>query len=752
MATGGDMAASGNSKVQRLIKSAEELARKGDRQKALTEFHKVLDIEPDNREAKKRILELEREVAAMRNFRKTRDSRTHKTGKSVSSDDFVAECIARSEEAFKEGDEVRALQELERAKRHDPDNKAVRVKILTVRRQIKTDNLYDLALAKLRDGDPATAVRNARTIFQEWPSAPVLSKLLKEIEGYQSAAPAEEIEDIEEIEEFELDDSLEEESVPVPTPEPRKKPEKKPEKKKARETTSPADAAITSIRAKISRSDYAGALAEAKKAGKNHPDNATIKELLTRLESLAGEKKTEAVPVAEPSEKAPEKKKKSLLPIIIAAAVIIALVVVIVVVKPFGGGGPAEETVTVDVFEPYSVSFAVEGPENYSVTIDGESISILPDGTFAVEGDSEEPRRIEVRASGYETYTDEIAFQSGSQDSMAISLDTLGTTMVQISFQANLPEGDEAPAEGAVTWLVDGEEAESSVELPTGIHVFQALLEGYNSVPESILVDRSTAPQQLSLTLLSQTESQIILALGGDIPVAGNFTIDGERVGTGVRRISEVLPYGTHTLAVDVEGYEAWTRTITLGEGGYSATVAPEQIVTTGRLLIAPEPWANVTIDGSSLGQTPMAPIDLEEGSHTVLLTNPDYEDQTVTVNIVAGEDTSIRYTAEAAAPEGPEIIEEEQPVIPPFPISQVGPETPNLARQMGDVHGYVTLEVLVGTDGSVREVTVVNDELGLGCAAAAQAAVRQWVFNPATQGGVPVELTTQVQVRFDIE
>jgi protein TonB len=70
----------------------------------------------------------------------------------------------------------------------------------------------------------------------------------------------------------------------------------------------------------------------------------------------------------------------------------------------------------------------------------------------------------------------------------------------------------------------------------------------------------------------------------------------------------------------------------------------------------------------------------------------------------------------------------------------------------MGDVHGYVTLEVLVGTDGSVRNVTIVNDELGLGCGAAAEAAVRQWVFNPATQGGVPVELTTQVQVRFDIE
>ncbi len=125
----------------------------------------------------------------MRNFRKTRDTRTHKTGKSVSSDDFVAECIARSEEAFQQGDEVRGLQELERAKRHDPDNKVVRKKILTVRRQIKTDNLYDLALAKLRDNDPKTAVKNARTIFNEWPGAPLLGKLLDEIEAYTPPLP-----------------------------------------------------------------------------------------------------------------------------------------------------------------------------------------------------------------------------------------------------------------------------------------------------------------------------------------------------------------------------------------------------------------------------------------------------------------------------------------------------------------------------------------------------------------------------------
>lgn len=750
------MAARESARIQRLIKSAEELAKIGDRQKALTELHKVLDIDSGNRSVKKRISDLEREISAMRNFKKTRDSRTHKTGKSVSSGDFVDECIERSEDAFKQGDEVRALQELERAKRHDPDNKLVRRKIIAVRRQIKADNLCDLALAKLRDGDPVAAVKNARAIFNIWPDAPVLSDLLGQVEAFKPSLEDGEIED---LEDYEL------EEVPVSTP-----PEEIKEKKKVpvkekkvpakKEKTSPVEASINSIRGKISRSDYSGALVEARKASKIHPENGTISELVSRLESLAGgaDKKAAAVPVVktektektEKAEKAEKPaKKKSLVPLIAAVLVVVALIVVFVVIKPFSSADESDiETVEVEeVFHPYSIAYTVDGVEDYSVTVDGEALTVLLDGSFLIEGDSENPRTLEVRSAGFETYSEDVLFESGEESNLTIALDSLGTSTVQIVMQAA------GAGDGEVSWLVDGESlVENTIDLQTGIHVFQAVQEGFNSVPESILVDYSSAPLQISLALLSQEESMVTLALGGDIPGSAIFTIDGDRVGAGVRRISEVLPYGSHTLRVDLEDYEPWVRTITLTSTGYSATVSPVAITTTGRLLIAPEPWANVTIDGVGMGQTPMAPIELEEGSHTVLLTNPDYEDQTSTVTIVVGEDVSVRYTAVEAQPDQPEQIAEEQPVIPPFPISQVGPQVPGLAQDMGDVHGYVTLDVVVGTDGTVRSVSIVSDELGLGCGAAAEAAVSQWVFNPATQGGVPVEITTRVQVRFDVE
>ncbi len=730
------MAASENARIQRLINSAEELIQKGDRQKALIDLHKALDLDSGNRSVKKRISEIEREVSAMRNFKKTRDSRTHKTGNSVSSGDFVDECITRSEDAFRQGDEVRALQELERARRHDPDNKLVRRKIVTVRRQIKTDNLYDLALTKLADDDVVTAVKNARIIFNTWPGAPVLSDLLDKLEEFKpedDQLAEEEIEDIEDLEDEELEEVIEVEDSTVPARE--------------KEKTSPADAAIISIRGKISRSDFSSALTEAKGARKKHPKNKTIKELVERLEKLSGKKKPAVVPIIK-EEKPKDKPAGKKLGLIIAALVAVILIVVFVVVKPFGGDGQEPDTVLVeeDVFQSYSVSFTVDSVETYSVTIDGQAVSILLDGSFVIDGSSDAARVIEVRSSGFETYREETAFQSGEESSISISLDPIGTSTVQVVLQA---EGSDPEQ---VVWLVDGVEVDDSIDLLTGMHVFQAVQEGFNSNPESIFVDYAADALQISLALLSQEESQVTLALAGDVPGVGAFFIDGVRVGSGVRRVSEVFPFGTHSLRVEIENYESWTRTITLDSGGYSATVSPVAITTTGRLMIAPEPWANVSIDGVSVGQTPMAPIDLEEGTHTVVLTNPDYEDQTSSVTITAGEDSSIRYTAAVSAPDQPEEIEEEQPVIPPFPISQVGPQVPGLASDMGDVHGYVLLDVVVGTDGTVQGVSIVNDELGLGCGAAAEAAVMQWVFNPASQGGVPVEITTRVQVRFDIE
>jgi len=44
-----------------------------------------------------------------------------------------------------------------------------------------------------------------------------------------------------------------------------------------------------------------------------------------------------------------------------------------------------------------------------------------------------------------------------------------------------------------------------------------------------------------------------------------------------------------------------------------------------GFLLVTVEPWADVSVDGEAIGQTPLGKIRLGVGSHDVILTHPDY-------------------------------------------------------------------------------------------------------------------------------
>ena len=45
-----------------------------------------------------------------------------------------------------------------------------------------------------------------------------------------------------------------------------------------------------------------------------------------------------------------------------------------------------------------------------------------------------------------------------------------------------------------------------------------------------------------------------------------------------------------------------------------------------GALLVLVTPWADVSVDGRPVGQTPLARIPLPAGPHDVLLSHPDYQ------------------------------------------------------------------------------------------------------------------------------
>ena len=74
----------------------------------------------------------------------------------------------------------------------------------------------------------------------------------------------------------------------------------------------------------------------------------------------------------------------------------------------------------------------------------------------------------------------------------------------------------------------------------------------------------------------------------------------------------------------------------------------------------------------------------------------------------------------------------------------------PALARQ--EIEGVVTVRVLIGTDGRVKDVQQVSASEPEFFEATRRQALRHWRFNPALRDGVPFESWRELTVRFKLQ
>jgi len=81
-----------------------------------------------------------------------------------------------------------------------------------------------------------------------------------------------------------------------------------------------------------------------------------------------------------------------------------------------------------------------------------------------------------------------------------------------------------------------------------------------------------------------------------------------------------------------------------------------------------------------------------------------------------------------------------------PTPVTRVEPAYPEFARE-AQIQGKVTLHVLVGKDGRVKNVKVIKGVTGLNDAAVE--AIKKWVFKPALSNNKPVAVWVEVPMDF---
>lgn len=80
--------------------------------------------------------------------------------------------------------------------------------------------------------------------------------------------------------------------------------------------------------------------------------------------------------------------------------------------------------------------------------------------------------------------------------------------------------------------------------------------------------------------------------------------------------------------------------------------------------------------------------------------------------------------------------------------VKQEAPKYPDASRKK-NIQGVVTLDVIVGADGSVKSVKVTDGDKDLGKAAAN--AVKHWRYQPTINNGKAIPVETTVSVQFHL-
>jgi hypothetical protein len=173
---------------------------------------------------------------------------------------------------------------------------------------------------------------------------------------------------------------------------------------------------------------------------------------------------------------------------------------------------------------------------------------------------------------------------------------------------------------------------------------------GADIVREIEIVPAATTPAQASLTPVEATSraASLIDAGAGWLSIAAPFEVQvverGEVIGTSAaRRI--MLPSGRHDLLVVNRLYEF--------EEARRIEVTPGQTATlridarSVAVNINARPWAEVTVDGAPLGQTPIANAMIPIGTRRLVFRHPDFGErqQDVVIAQRPGQRVSVDLT-----------------------------------------------------------------------------------------------------------
>ena len=207
----------------------------------------------------------------------------------------------------------------------------------------------------------------------------------------------------------------------------------------------------------------------------------------------------------------------------------------------------------------------------------------------------------------------------------------------------DLASSGPADAPGRLSVLTDPPGARVSIDgRPRGVSPL--LVDDLAASEHTVVVTSDRGSTQRTVTVANGVAKELMFSLprsnapvAGWMVVASPFPVDvvenGEVVGaSGAAKI--MLAAGRHDVVLrnQAVGYEE-PRTIDIAPGAVaSVSVAPPK----GLLNVNARPWADVFVDGASVGPTPLANIEVAAGPHDVTFRHPQLGERTEHVMIKA--------------------------------------------------------------------------------------------------------------------
>jgi hypothetical protein len=173
-------------------------------------------------------------------------------------------------------------------------------------------------------------------------------------------------------------------------------------------------------------------------------------------------------------------------------------------------------------------------------------------------------------------------------------------------------------------------------DIPIGSHTITLSKTGYNDISKTVIVS-SDQTTYISEPLTVQTGSISI----SSNPSSANVYRDGTFKGITPITLKNI-PVGSHTIKLTKSGYNDISKTVTVSS--IKTTYISELLVVqTGSISILSNPSsANVYLDGTSKGITPITLKNIPVGSHTIKLTKSGYADHSKTITVSSGQTTSL--------------------------------------------------------------------------------------------------------------